>query len=606
MARTKTTFRLLAACAACGAALWLLDHRQPRTLSFRDQGRLVTRRLDEIDRVVMTDANGARRVFSRGDEGWRIDAPISSPASESAILSLVDAIEGAPLLAFVDDREIALRELGYGDFGLDEPAGSIEVFGPRTSLKVTLGGREPASTNETFALVDPLAGVCVTDDSLLRLLVRPLEDFADRRLCRANLREVETVEITLRGRQPLRVARTADRRGWRIVSPEATPADWGEMLRFFETLGAARIESFLYSQDAPAGRAADPELVIRLFAGSVSEPRTITVQSPLQGRGDLFVAVNDSGSRVALTGAVVRALSVDGNAVRDRRVFPSGPTLEVAAFSLAPPSGPSVMLGRTANGDWELVSPVRAAADQERASELVGSLLSLRAAGYIPAAALPDATGEGGAPDARPGPVFTMQTATATNHLACTFVPDETGVTNVAVVVDDADFAALLPAGDMADLLSAAAAPSALVGRRLASYAARDLIALEIARPGQPAFRLDAAPDGSWSTAGGGAAASPAAVEECLSALVARKVVSISSPTPGEDPYGLLRPRLECVLEPRDPARPRIALAFGNATSSSDGVYAVVRGSDIVYEMPAEVFHALNSEPEAAFRNPEQ
>ena len=606
MSGVKTTFRLALACAAVFAATRLVERGEFRLSPSQNRPmRLVSRRLEEVDHVVLTDADGLSRKFRLTPDGWAIEAPFSAPASDSAVKQLLDAIEAAPLMEFIDDDEVSLRDLSHSDFGLGTaPHGTIEVSGPRTAIKIHLGSLS-VDTNETFVSVEGSGGISVTDPILVRCFERPIEEFTDRRFCRANLRETDTVLVERPGEAPLRIKRTGDRRGWEILSPETRHADWGQMVKFFEALSTARIASVVSEADGAAApeaadgpaagqRAAEPAVTIRLYEKNAPLPATVSILGPTSGDSGLVLAVSDSGLEVTLPERTAKAISIRVGDVRDRKVFASGHTLGVTSVAILGPEGVIVSASRPSGRDWELAAPIAAKANQEKISQLLGEMLSLEADAFIPAAGLSEGTADG-SPVISEGPVFTLGTHSATNRIECRFLPAANGTTNALVVVDASDFAAVVPTDEIASLLAAAAAPQVLLSTNIAAISAKNLLSVKVEKDGSEPVVIEFAPDGTWSTSGGAAEgdATRPAGEFVFADIAARRVVALLSDQKTDEDCQLAHPQLTATFTFRDASSEPLALSFGTLTPDGAGVYAHVGGRSATYDLPVGIFYAL-------------
>lgn len=600
MPNLKTSLKLLLACLFAALAILLLERSSPApSTRSGDNAHILPRRLDAINRIVISSRNGSKHIFSLQNDEWIVSSSASSwPASTPAILQLLDAVETAPLSEFIDANEIALRALSLSDFGLDSPSASLELSGPTSSIRISFGNPTP-STNELFAALDS-RGVCVTSPDLFHLLSSPLENFVDRHLFRTNLREVDTILIEQPNHRPLRIKRSANRRSWQMVSPENSQADWSAMLRFFENLSSARISSFP-NRHSPL-RDSPPLLSLKLFSKRTPFPTTLSVLFPLPGTNNLFLASDESGSQFIINNETLNALTLSPNDIRDRRVFLSGPTLDVKRFSLSLPNVSSpFVLDRSSGHDWSLISPLSTPAIQESASQIVGEILALEALAYIPVSRLSDSS--------LPGPSVTITTQNATNSIACSFLLDAAGNTNLAIVVNHADFAAFVPSSALPSLLNASKSPLSLLSTNVFSFPVSSVSSLSISAGNRSPDSFAFSQNASWSLLS--LTNSPPSlppnsntlhdITESLASLNARAIASLSPPQ--NDPFFLSNPRLKISVSfspaPNSPPSipPPLTISFGATTPDGEAVYAITNTSDLVFEIPIALFDILAQNP---------
>ena len=571
------TIRLALLCAAGVGVLFALDiaARNRRQASAVADLRTWTTDADCIEAAF---SNGETRVFQRSGDSWNISAPAPSPAEATQVQALLDAISGTTRIRRIPSREIALRKLTPADFGLDAPIATLSVRDSHgTTHSIAFGATPPAATNEVFTDIAGEDGYSVLDTHALDLLSRPLVDFSDRRLCRTALRDVSLISVERPGGEPMRLIRSQDRDSWQISSPFSLPADWGEMKKFTEALSQTRIVSLLYGEEAIQPESAS--LVIRLFAGKSPFPAVIAIGSEM--RDGLFSAIAEGGVAATVTADAAHALSITPNSIRDRRIFLSGPTLEVTALTLTTggeeAQGRLLTLGRTQTGDWELTSPVSAPADQETISHLLAEILSLKAAGFSQS------------PTNAPAISLQITTPDATNRLDYSF-----GESSAAIVLDASPVAALAPTNALETLRAVAANPALAISRSLGSFPLREVLSIDIVRDDGSSQRFDIAPDGSMSIGGDDAStepiSDPAEISSRISAMArflafvqADAAVLPSQPSLALDhPIGAATPdsralsRIYLTVEPRNPQVQPLTLRFASPDPDTGTVLAKI------------------------------
>ena len=580
----RTTLRLALLAALAALALYITDLRL-RDRREAGQARDLPRGLSEAESFDISYSNGVHRTFRHDGPSWRIVHPYSALAENSKVQLLLDAIEASSRLQRIPEREINLRGLSMSDFGLDPAQATIAITGRHGTLRtISFGVAPPASTNEIFASIDGEDGVSILDTRIMECLLRPLEDFSDRRLCRVNILDVNRITVERPDEEPMRIRRAADRDAWRITSPAAIPADWGEMQKFLDAIAQARIDTFLYGPSAM--KLSEAAFTVKLYSEKSPFPAIISVGAPLPD--GTVRAISDNGGPVAISAETAAALDVSPATLRDRRVFASGPTLDVASLSISADGVPPLVLEREAEGDWKIASPAEAKADQDTVSKIVDELLSLKAESYSP----PPTNGLALAVEiATPG---------ATNRLDCVFSPSGLPDSKVAVTLDGADSAAMADDSSLDTLRRVAACPGLAASRHIGGYALRDILSIEVARADGSNQRFDLAPDGSMSIGGDDADTEPISNTEEISARIsamARFLASIDAdsvlpeigpPAEGLSALGLETPFLSVTVEPRNPGEDVVSIAFSAPPADQDGtVLACTGDSGAIYVFPA-------------------
>lgn len=605
MPSVSTTLRLAILAALAAAALFITD-LSLRARREAGQARDLPRGLSEAESLEISFSNGVRRVFRRDGPSWRIAEPVIAPAEDSQVQMLLDAIEASSRLHRIPEREIALRGLSMSDFGLDPAQATIAIKGRHGALRtISFGVAPPAATNEIFASIDGEDGVSILDTRIMERLRRPLVDFSDRRLCRVNILDVNRITVERPGEEPMRIRRAPDRDAWRITSPAAIPADWGEMQKFLDAIAQARIGSFLYGPSAM--KESEAAFTVKLYSEKAPFPAMVSIGASLPD--GTFRAIADGGT-VTVSAETAAALDVTPDTLRDRRVFASGPTLDVASLTVSAEGVPPLVFEREEEGDWKIASPAEAKADQETVSKIVGELLSLKAESY--------------APPPTNGLAFAVEIAAqgATNRLDCVFGEAEDGTQRVAVTFGEAESAAIASASALGTLRTVAATPGLAVSRHLGGYALRDILSIEVSRADGSSQRFDLAPDGSMSIGGDDASTEPISNPEEISARISAMARFLSSieadsvlPEIGPSAEGLAAlgldpPFLSVAVEPRNPGEGILAIAFSAPTAEQgqDGrVFARIGDSGAIYIFPArtcEIFARNFRESYHAAENP--
>lgn len=585
--RLKTTMRLLVALALSLAAIRFLDSGMVRTNGKKAKNpKLVPRHFKDLDGISVKSRGEPAKEFLLNRGLWHLVSPVKAVVSQETVQKIIDAAESAPLLGETPKKDMLLRGLGYPDYGLDNPACTLEFRSPHSSLAISLGDETP-SKDGYFAKLGSSESVFVTSGALLENSLAKLEDFTDRRLCRANLREVDIVAIERAAAPTLRIVRSADRKYWKTTSPEEGIADWGEMERFFEALGAARICRI--EEDGNPSFGKRPEVAIKLYSKKAQFPSVISFYGA-NGASGLVLAKNDIGLDVTVSTNTASALSITENHIRDRRVLQSAPTLDVKSFSITPTNGAPVTLDKTVDGEWIMVSPVRHPADQKKASHLLGSVLGLVAKSYVPSGAIP-----GG--KSLPSVQFSVYCEGTTNRID--FCLPEHGGGMASAVVDGAGYAAMIAAEDMADLLEISSDPSGIASRDVLSIDEDAIISISIAKEdgtganliaSDGGFALEEQPEGTLLDA--------VAAREIASALCRLSSIGIAALNPaGLSGYGLDKPRIavKASVAREDGSVKEIALFLGDAAPGG-GVYMATADGTAVYEVSAHVFSVFNQQ----------
>lgn len=564
MTRYSTTLRLALCCLAGLAAIYAIDSV---TRAKRQSGAIVDFRfwIEDTDSIDISFPDGTQRSFVRTEGAWSISSPFSNPADDAQIKQLLDAIAETKCIHRISARESELRELSTSDFGLAPPSATLTIRSHLgDSHSVSFGIPPPAASNEIFAAIAGDSGISIIDSRAFEMLSRPIVDFSDRRLCRANLQDVVRISIERPGREPFRLIRMPDHKVWRISSPSSLAADWGEMAKFFDAVAQARISSFLADGAEPLTEE-NASFVIRLFNDKDPFPAIIAVGQEL--RDGSFSAIADGGALVSISADSAKSLDITPNAIRDRRVFASAPTLDVTSISISSASAPNISLGRSPEGDWLVENLANAPANQEIVSRMISEIFSLKAIGFV------------SAPTNAPAFTVAIATPSSTNLLACSH-PFKNGTfsDDFCVTLEDATSAALAAAASLESVRTIATNPALAVSTHLGAFPARDILSISIVRDDGSSQRFDLAPDGSMSIGGDDAATEPISDHAEITARITSMMQFLSSIDALHAVISQERPspRISVEIEPNDPKSPHLVIRFAAPDETSGIVLATV------------------------------
>lgn len=142
-----------------------------------------------IQRISLT-SNGRRLLLAkRGDDFW-IEAPIVDRASENHLASLLTAIVGLKIDAFVDSPELDREQMA-----LDPARAVLEVVlaGELSPLRLDIGGPTDSGEESFYAQIE--SQVVIIKSDWTEMLTRELDEWRERSLTSLKVYEIDRVSI---------------------------------------------------------------------------------------------------------------------------------------------------------------------------------------------------------------------------------------------------------------------------------------------------------------------------------------------------------------------------------------------------------------------------
>lgn len=598
MLKFRTTLTLLLACGACGALLWFLNRPAVRAAAAPRgrEDRLFGVSLRDVD-YLLVEREHVRVALQRGAADWSIVQPFVARADPLAVQRLLDRLERAPRRDTLPASELALRELRPDDFGLAVPLGRIVLSDPLRRAELLIGRQTPLRDG-AYVCFAPSEDVQVTEAELLEALPESVNALRDRALHRADPRRITALALRRPGAAFVKLTR--DEAGWQLVQPVAVPADGDAVKEMLDALATAQIARFVWpsagTNAAPAGGSRRDEWLgfgfdgeedgvqVQLWEGGDPVARRYRFGAPVADLPDHIHALTADGQAVvAVTGSVLRALTVPLDVLREKRLFAAA-SGDVQALDLHG-YGQTLSLRRAAGKRWELTAPVVERADQARVAQVLDALLRLRATAFDDSA--------GAAAAVASNVALRVELTTDRNawHLLLgAFGSDDT---RVRLCFTNAPTVYWVPVTNLPALLNLRTDAAALRDRTVLAVAPDDLRHLSVRRAGGVVEAVTREADGGWHATDPVEALDRLALDawlELLGHLEAQRVVSLQGVAAAN--YGLEPPFIEVTLDLNSDDALRRVLRVGGETPDG-GRYAAIKGHDAVFVLPPEVLRIL-------------
>lgn len=411
--RVKTTFLLVLAVAAGGLLLWFAagDSRSNRDVE-EAGGSLFTWHADAIDGLQIAAAT-LDAVLVKQDDLWFLKSPVRARADEGAVERMLSGLEALKRLEVVTPSQMDQRGLTLADYGLVAPAARWTLSDGAQRLELLVGQDAPLGNHVYVKFTDD-PNVIATSGALRDLVPASVNLLRDAHILPGAPDRVSRLELHRDGFGFVRLARQDGR--WLLRQPLEARADAGRVDALLDQLFALRASSYVWDSGAPVAAAetlgpvavvtatvpgvpaADPTFNARVETYGLAEDEA-TARVQLWLDGDLVayelrigkLTEDGSGSRYAMRTDVQAIYTIQptqaewlvssADDLRARAVFGVDPG---GVRSLRIRRGESkIELGADDEGRWSLTDPVQWKADQQAVQDTVQALMRWQVVAFV-------------------------------------------------------------------------------------------------------------------------------------------------------------------------------------------------------------------------------
>ena len=605
MPNARYTAGMAVAVAVCGLLLWTLERRRPEdggtTTQFDGPGLLFPNGFGEVESLIV-EQRAFRMDLRRQGNRWQQVEPFVADVDPVAVRKVLDALANAPLRERISLDELRRRRLQLRDFGLSPAQTRVVVRSVARRIELCFGNRTPDG-NEAYFYLDVASQVLVTSRAVLDAIPVSLSGIRERSLLRDSGQPATALELRRAGMPYVKLMRESG--VWQMTQPLSAPAEEASVERVFASLRQARIEAFVWPSAAAGVEAGSGSLRSRLALYGLDAESAVQAQfwemggpvgvrlrfgKTVEGNaGWVYALTADEQSVVAVTNAVLPALLVSAEDLRDRRLFRESPD-EIVRVQLRF-ADQWLECRRDARRQWTLVSPQQDAADSEQVDRLLVGLLRLRAEHLIdPVSAGP----EGGLPS---NAVCVVDLATSTRAIRFA-VMNGVSAENRDIVFTNAPTRYVVAASNLPAVVLSLSAAYGLRDRMVLA-APTSAVQRVTVRRGEETESVERVIDGNgWQVSGGpvGKVVANEALASwlsLLSGLRSARIERLGAATRELERFGLSSPAMEIDVDLRASDALRKVLLVGAATPDG-GRYAQLRGHDAIFVLGPETMRVIN------------
>jgi hypothetical protein len=230
--------------AGLGAYIYFVEAKRDPGAGEK-KAKIFTVDATKIDDVEVHAASGDVTHVKKTGDTWAIVSPVSAPADESAVTSLVDAVAALEVDSVIDENPTSLAP-----FGLAPPRYSItfKAAGDQTPHQLNIGSKTPTSSN-VYARVEGQNRLFLTSAYQDETLDRTTFDLRDKRVLVFTRDAVDAVSLAGKGQPPIALAKKGS--DWQLTAPIDTRADFSPVDGLVGRLDQVRMLSIVSEGGEP-------------------------------------------------------------------------------------------------------------------------------------------------------------------------------------------------------------------------------------------------------------------------------------------------------------------------------------------------------------------
>jgi hypothetical protein len=327
----------------------------------------------EVTGFEIVTAEGAIAVEPADGGRWKIARPLALPADSDVVSDFLDKLGGGRVKEFVAESPSTLAP-----YGLDRPLRVTIHTGKdkERASRTLLLGRADADRKGTYAMREGGSTVFLLPDDVATALPRNVAVLRNKQLVDYDRDKVTKLDIDS-PRGAVTLAREDGR--WRIVAPQALPADQTEAGAILVKLRDVRAVGFLTDDASGIPRyLPKPEVRVTLTQEGVTPTTLLLAPSPeTRGAPSAYAGIADTGPVALVEAKWITELARTANDLRDRTLV-SGLDTKAVKRVRVQVGGDVALLERSGDTEWKMLEPSKGTAKAAKIDELLGVLRSLK------------------------------------------------------------------------------------------------------------------------------------------------------------------------------------------------------------------------------------
>ncbi|HEX2439645.1 MAG TPA: DUF4340 domain-containing protein [Methylomirabilota bacterium] len=305
---------------------------------------------------------------------WRITKPVALRADNETVSEFLDKLTAQKVKEFVAEAP-ATRDA----YGLERPIRITINTGKDTdrSSRTLLLGKVDDARKGVYAMRGGESSVLLLPEEVYKQVPKNVGVLRSKTLVEIERDKVAKLEIE-GPKGAVTVARDGGQ--WKIVAPQALPADQVEVGAILTKLADLRAQGFL-SEDASgiARYLAKPEVKVALTdqAGTTTTVLLASSKETRGGAASAYAAVAGKGPVTLVDAKALTDLGRSATDLRDRRIVAGLEPRDVKRVRIKA-GGQTMVVERSGETEWRVVEPAKGAANTQKVDDLLYALRGLR------------------------------------------------------------------------------------------------------------------------------------------------------------------------------------------------------------------------------------
>ncbi|MDP6524543.1 MAG: DUF4340 domain-containing protein [Kiritimatiellia bacterium] len=399
--RLRTTLWLIVFAGLLLCAVWFtMQRREKEDAEGRDVDRFLASVAEDVQLLSVHTADVDIEAFRKGST-WFLRRPLTARADKGEIDRILSVLETLSGREVVSSSQREARDLTLADYGLLEPRARI-VIGDRIRRRTLLVGDDAPLGDLVYVRVVGESEVVAVPKVLLSVIPAGAEVLRDRALFHGDVARTSRLEIQSAETGFIQLLRNAD--GWSIQQPISTRADTGRIEEMLDTLFSSVAREFVWdppvedtgnvitpmaatevtaeSRIEPYGLGEDESVRVAVWINGNEVGEELLLGKPLAENEELVYAKKkDADSIYGVHKELLNAFSVSVNDMRERTVFKLEPE-RVGYFAVEKDDHKVVLVKKPETG-WWIVEPLQAPADNHVVSDAIGKLTRWEASAFV-------------------------------------------------------------------------------------------------------------------------------------------------------------------------------------------------------------------------------
>ncbi len=320
----------------------------------------------------------------RDSGGWKLTAPVKTPANPAKVESLLAALSALRVVKGAEGY-VADNVKDFAPFGLDRPVVTVELItnAPRNLERVLEVGKQvPGHADRVYVRQGDQDDVVVVESRALTEIPSDALPLRSKQVINLNPKAVNRIEIAS---PTATFAMEKGRNEWRLTQPTKEKADQAQIQALVTKLDGLETSEFFKPNQIRNSGLNPPLLTIKVWEKGSPEPTAqLQVGNHDLLRKTVFAQLPNDQVVLVLLDTIVEVLPKNTLAFRDRAILSENPG-SIQKLVISHP-GRTVEIEPNQTGapnEWRMVRPVDARADAASVTRALAVLTGLRAEQFI-------------------------------------------------------------------------------------------------------------------------------------------------------------------------------------------------------------------------------